>query len=111
MVHNAGRRGQDNVAELTRGQQLDDPLLEVGKADVKAGRDNTALVKAIDTRLEYGLPGQGGVRATNIPSVQLDDDLARPMVVNFLELADVACKHTLSARCCERLNLELHEVE
>ena len=29
MVHNTGRRGQNNVTELTRWQQLDDPLLEI----------------------------------------------------------------------------------
>lgn len=69
MVHDAGRGGQDDVAELTSGQQLDNPLLEVGQVDVVAGRDGTALV---DT------------------AVQLHNDLAGSVVVDLLELANVA---------------------
>lgn len=69
MVHDTSRGGQDDVAELTSGEQLDDPLLKVGKVDVVSGRDSTALV---DT------------------AVQLDDNLAGTVVINFLELADVA---------------------
>ena len=35
-------------------------------------------------------------RDRNIPAVQLDDDLAGTMVVNLLELANVACKRVVS---------------
>jgi hypothetical protein len=46
VVHDAGGGGEDDVAELTRGQELDDPLLEVAELDVVAGRDDTSLVEA-----------------------------------------------------------------
>lgn len=71
VVHDSGRGGQDDIAELTGGQQLDDPLLEVGQADVVAGGDDTGLVET---------------------AVQLNDNLARSVVVDLLELANVACK-------------------
>lgn len=70
VVHDTSRGGEDNVTELTRGQQLDDPLLHVAELDVVAGRDDTGLVDA---------------------AVELDDDLAVAVVVDLLELADVAC--------------------
>jgi hypothetical protein len=69
VVHDASRGGEDNVTELTRGQQLDDPLLHVAELDVVAGRDDTGLVDA---------------------AVELDDDLAVAVVVDLLELANVA---------------------
>lgn len=47
VVHDSGRGGEDDVAELTRGQQLDNPLLDIGEADVVAGGDDTGLVEAI----------------------------------------------------------------
>ena len=46
VVHDAGRGGQDDVAELTGRQQLDNPLLQVGQADVVAGGDDSGLVQA-----------------------------------------------------------------
>ena len=75
VVHDAGRGGEDDVAELTGGQQLDNPLLEVGETDVVAGGDDTGLVEA---------------------AVELDDDLAGAVVVDLLELADVACRMRFS---------------
>jgi hypothetical protein len=47
VVHDTSRGCEDNVTELTRWQQLDDPLLKIGKTDVVAGRDNTSLVETI----------------------------------------------------------------
>ena len=47
VVHDTSRGCEDNVTELTRWQQLDDPLLEIGETDVVAGRDNTSLVETI----------------------------------------------------------------
>jgi hypothetical protein len=47
VVHDTSTGGQDNVAELTRGQQLDNPLLEVTELDVVAGGDDTGLVEAV----------------------------------------------------------------
>lgn len=75
VVHDTRRGGKDDVTELTRGQQLDDPLLHVAELDVVAGRDDAGLVDA---------------------AVELDDDLAVAVVINLLELADVACKKRIS---------------
>ena len=70
MVHDAIGCGQDDVAELARGQQVDHPLLDGVRRHVEAGRDDAALIDAAD---------------------QVDDDLAGPVVINDLELANVAC--------------------
>lgn len=69
VVHDTSGGGQDNVTELTGGKELDNPLLEIGETDVVAGADDTGLVET---------------------SVKLDDDLAGAVVVNLLELANVA---------------------
>lgn len=71
MVHDAGRGGQDNVAELTGGEQLDNPLLELVETDVVARVDDTGLVEA---------------------AVELHNDLAGAVVVHLLELANVALR-------------------
>jgi len=68
VVHDPGRRREDDVPELTRWEQLDDPLLEVTDADVEAWGDDTSLVQA---------------------TVELDDDLAGTVVVDFLEFTDI----------------------
>lgn len=75
VVHDTSRGGEDDIAELTGRQQLDDPLLEVGQADVVAGRDDTSLVET---------------------AVQLDDNLAGAVVIDLLELANVACRNVLA---------------
>lgn len=80
VVHDTSRGGEDNVAELTGGQQLDNPVLEVGETDVVAGRDDTSLVET---------------------AVQLDDNLAGAVVIDLLELANVACK----TEECQQKNL------
>ena len=69
VVHDTGGGGHDDIAELTGREQLDDPLLEIRQTHVVAGGDDTALVQA---------------------AVQLNDYLARTVVVDDLELADVA---------------------
>ena len=69
VVHDTGGGGQDNVTELTRGEELDDPLLNIAELDVVAGGDDTGLVDA---------------------AVKLDNDLAVAVVVDLLELANVA---------------------
>lgn len=70
VVHDTSRGGKDNVTELTGRKELDNPLLHVLELDVVAGRDDTSLVET---------------------SVKLDDNLAVAVVVNLLELANVAC--------------------
>ena len=74
VVHDAGRGGEDDIAELTGREQLDNPLLELGEADVVAGGDDTGLVEA---------------------AVELDDDLAGAVVIDLLELANVAWDNEL----------------
>ena len=71
VVHDAGRGGEDHLAERARGQQEGAPVLDRVDRDVEAGRDDAALVEA---------------------AVQLDDNLAAAVVVDNLELADVACR-------------------
>jgi len=71
VVHDTGRGGQDDVTELTRGKELDNPLLHVAELDVVAGGDDTGLVEA---------------------AVELDNDLAVAVVIDLLELANVACE-------------------
>ena len=46
VIHNAGRGGKDYVPELTRGQQLDHPLLQIAKADVESRANDAGLVQA-----------------------------------------------------------------
>jgi hypothetical protein len=69
VVHDTGGGGEDHVSELTGGKELDNPLLEIGETDVVAGRDDSGLVKA---------------------AVELDDDLAGSVVVDFFKFTDVA---------------------
>lgn len=76
MVHDTSRGGQNDVTELTRGQELGGPGLKVTELNGVAGVDDTALVET---------------------AVQLDDDLARAVVVNFLELANVTCSRIIES--------------
>jgi hypothetical protein len=69
VVHDTGGGSQDDETELTGGKELDDPLLDVAELDVVAGGDDTGLVDA---------------------AVELDDNLAVAVVINLLELANVA---------------------
>lgn len=62
---------QDDETELTSREQQVDPVLDLVDGDVVAGRDDTGLVQA---------------------AVELNNDLARAVVVDDLELADVAYK-------------------
>ena len=76
VIHNASACGQDDVTELTRRQQLHDPFLEITELDIVAGRDDTSLVET---------------------SVELDDNLAAAVIVDFFELADVAWNNSVSS--------------
>jgi len=69
VIHDASRGGQNDVTKLTRRQEPNHPFLKVGDLDRVTRRDTSGFV---DT------------------TVKLDDDLARTVVVNLLELADVA---------------------
>ena len=69
VVHDTSGGGQNEVTELTRGEELGGPGLEVTELNRVAGVDDTTLVQA---------------------AVELDDDLAGAVVVNLLEFTDVA---------------------
>lgn len=69
VVHDTSGGGQDDETELTGREELLNPLLHVLELDVVAGRDDTGLVET---------------------AVELDDNLAVAVVVNLLELANVA---------------------
>ena len=71
VVHNPSTRCQHNVAKLTTWQQLDDPLFEVSQLDIVSRRDDTGLINA---------------------AVELNDDFAIAVIINFFELANVALK-------------------
>ena len=70
VVHDAVGCRQDDVPELARRQEVVDPLLHLAGAYVKARRDDTALVDAPD---------------------KIDHDLAAAVVIDDLELTNVAC--------------------
>lgn len=44
VVHDTGRGCKHDVSELTGWQELDNPLLEIGEADVVSWGDDTGLV-------------------------------------------------------------------
>ena len=69
VVHDTGRGGEDDLAERTGGEEEGNPVLDSVNGNVETGRDDTGLVKT---------------------TVELDDDLAATVVVNDLELANVA---------------------
>ena len=69
VVHDAQGGGEDDEAELAGGQDVADPLLEGLDVNVEAGADRAALVEA---------------------TVEVDDDLAGAVVIDELELTNVA---------------------
>lgn len=106
VVHDASRRRQDDISKLTRGQELDDPVLEVRQLDVEARADDTALIEAAvqldnyfagsvvinweEVRLDAAIFRQQFRRAvTGVDSVEgAGWNVTR---LTFLELANVAC--------------------
>lgn len=68
VVHDTSRCGQNDVAELTRWQKLDDPLLKITELDIVSWRNDAGLIE---------------------PAVELNDNLAIAVVINLLEFTDV----------------------
>lgn len=108
VVHDTGRGGQNHVAELTRGQQTDGPLLKVGQLDVVAGRNNTSLVEAVKL-LDANLNFEKVIRqytyrpmswTTILPERWSSTSSNSPMYPEE--------KPRNVSKCCERLNIELH---
>jgi len=69
VIHDTGGGGDHDVAELTRGKDVADPLIEAVEGNIEARRDNTALVDA---------------------AKEGDNDLAVAVIVDNLVLTDVA---------------------
>ena len=92
VVHDAGRSGEHNEAELTRRQKLDNPLLHVDELDVVARADHTGLVDSGRKSVGRSWSIHQVTDFVYLPAIELNDDLAITVVVNLLELADVACK-------------------
>lgn len=69
VVHDTSRGGQDDVTERTGREQQVDPVFNLRQLNVESGRDDSGLVDA---------------------TVELDDDLAGSVVVDLLELLNVA---------------------
>ena len=80
MVHDPGRGGQDDVAELTGRKELHDPLLHLGQTNVESWGNAPSLVQT---------------------PIELDDNLAGAVVVDLLEFTNVACwfDHLKLANC------------
>lgn len=60
--------GEDEMSELSGGEDVVGPLLEVGEEDIVSGRDDSTLVDAAD---------------------KLDDNLLASVVIDDLELTNV----------------------
>ena len=69
VVHDTGRGGEDDLAERTGGEELGDPVLDAVNSDVEPGGYDAGLVQSAG---------------------ELNDDLVTTVVVDDLELADVA---------------------
>jgi len=69
MVDDAGRSSEHDIAELTRGQQIDYPFLHILELYVVAGGYDASLIEA---------------------AIELDDNLAVAVVVDFLKFTNVA---------------------
>ena len=64
VVHDPGRRGKHNVPKLTRRQQLHDPLLEIGQADIIPRADDAGLVQPVKAS---GFIAMGAIHGAHRP--------------------------------------------
>src|SRR5271156_2980723 len=55
VIHNSGRGGENNISELTGGEELNDPFFEVTELNIVARRDDTTFVQSgsDDIRVEF----------------------------------------------------------
>ena len=72
VVHDPAGGCQDDESELSAGQQVVGPLLDLIDGHIEPGRDNSALVES---------------------SSEIDDDLAGSVVIDNLKLPDVSVLH------------------
>lgn len=78
VIHDAGTRGQDNVSKLTGRQKFDDPLLQITQLDIVSRWNNTSLIET---------------------AIELNDNLAWSVVVDFFVFPDVTCVSCQYALC------------
>jgi hypothetical protein len=69
MIHNPSTGGKNNISNTSSRQKLIDPFLQIGKTNIETRRDDTAFVET---------------------TVKLNDNLARAVIINFLEFSNVA---------------------
>jgi hypothetical protein len=69
VVHDTVWGGQDEMAELTRWEQIGGELLNLVQSDVKSWRNDTALVQS---------------------TKKIDDNLTTSVIVDDLELSNVS---------------------
>ena len=86
MVHNSGRSCEDDIPELTRRQQLDNPLLKVRYSNVVSWRDDASFIDAIARRSATGIKHEWEMC---VPAIELDDDLARSVVIDLFKLSNI----------------------
>jgi hypothetical protein len=67
MVHDTGRGGENDEAELTRRQQSDNPFLKITQLDVIVGANNTGLVETIRNKVRMKSFRLEEWRSTNRP--------------------------------------------
>lgn len=72
VIHNTAGGGQNNITELTGGQQIVGPLFNVVNGNIETGRDDTALVQATG---------------------EVDNNLAGTVVIDDFEFANVTMFH------------------
>lgn len=72
VIHDTAGGGQDNIAELTRGQQVVGPLFNVIDGHIETGRDDAALVQATG---------------------EVDNNLAGTVIIDNFEFTNVAMFH------------------
>lgn len=75
VIHDTAGGSQNYIAELTRGQQVVGPFLNVVDGYIEAGGDDTALVQATG---------------------EIDNNLAGTMVINDFEFTNVTMFHHYS---------------
>ena len=92
MVHDTRRGREDDVAKLTGRKQLNDPLLEIGDTDIVTRRYHAGFIDTMETRHSAALQNVNAHVADsegNIPSVELDNDLARTVIIHFFEFSNI----------------------
>ena len=69
VVYNSRASGEDNIAELTGGQEVDNPFLKILQLNIESWGNHSSLIQS---------------------SIELDDNLAIPVIVDLFELSDIS---------------------